>query len=132
MKKLLLLFVLLFSVGAYAQADVELATSFSAIKSFFAPALLASVLVLWTDASKHLRAGTWETEIFLRTKMKPFLVTHVLAVAIYLLLAYLPISKSFIEILGNSQFAEITAAGIIGMATSILNGLLKPKPGTSD
>jgi hypothetical protein len=125
--------MLLFTVGVMnAQAEVVLETSFNAIKTFFIPSVLASILVLFADASKHLRGGTWDTEVFFTTKLKPFLITMVLAVAIYFLLAYLPISKAFIEILANSSFAEISAAGIIGMATAILDGLTKSKSEISE
>jgi len=129
MKKSILLLVTFFTVvSVFAQeAVVELDPSFSAIKSFFLPSIAMSALVLWSDTVKHLKAGTWEFGIFLSTKMIPFAITNAIAIAIYLLLSYLPFTKGFIEILAGSSLAEVTAASLVGAATAIVDGLMKKK-----
>lgn len=129
-----LTFMLLFIVSvAFAQEipDAETAASFSAVKSFFLPAIISGALVLWADASKHIRGGTWDTGVFFKTKIKPFLLTTVLGIVLYFVLIYVPMTKPFIEALADSDLAEFTSAGLFGLATSIVDGLLK-KPSDTE
>lgn len=127
------MFMLLFSVGAIAQETVgtitELAPEFNALLSFFLPAVTGLALALWADASKHLRAGTWDTGIFLKTKLKPFIITVLLSVALYYALIYVPFLKPFIEVLAGQELVEVTAAGFFGLAGAIIDGLTKSKEG---
>lgn len=129
MKKEILFIALLLTILAspllYAQTG-ELDTSFSAVKSFFLPSLITALLVLFADAKKWMFSGEWSWTIFWNSKFKPFIFSMVGGIVLYFVLAFLPFTKPFIEVLGGSEFAELTAASFIGMATAIINGILKP------
>lgn len=125
MKKAILTTIcLLFVAVAFAQGT-ELDPSFSAIKSFFLPSLGASALLLWTDTWKHIRTGDWEFGVFLKTKFFPFALTQVIAVAIYLLLSYMPWSQPYIEVITGSDLASYTAAVFVGAASRVVDDFLK-------
>lgn len=112
--------------SAIAQtAEVVLETEFSAVTSFLLPAILSSLLALWMDTVKHIKAGTYDPMIALKTKIIPFVVTIALSVGIYYLLAYLPATQPFIETLAGHELAEVTAGSITGMASVIVDALYK-------
>lgn len=127
MKRFFLFFAMLFmAFSATAQVvEIVLETSFSAVTTFFIPAVLASLLLLWADTAKHIKAGTYDAGVAMRTKIIPFLITQALAVAIYFLLAYLPFTKPFIEELAGLEIAELTAAAFVGTASTIVDALYK-------
>src|SRR5690606_7016333 len=115
MKHFLLLFVLFLTVSGFAQevAEIpELEPSLNAVWNFFGPAIGALLLVLFADASKHIKSGTWDTGIFIKTKAKPFIISVVLVVAVYYSLIYVPFLKPFLEVLAESELTEVTAAGL--------------------
>lgn len=130
MKKLLVLFVLLFTTVGFAQeaeATTQLAPEFSALWDFFGPAITGLFLALFADASKYIKAGTWDTGVFIKTKAKPFLITTVVAIAIYYSLIFVPFLKPFLEVLAESEFTQLTAAGLFGFAGAIIDGFTKKK-----
>lgn len=128
MRNYLLLFMLFFTVSIFAQEVVETVdTSFDAVKSLFLPAIFASLLVLFAEAKKYFFTDEWDFKVFLSTNIIPFLLTNGIAVVLYFLIAYLPFSKPFIEILAGSAITELTAGALIGTATAIVKGLLKPR-----
>lgn len=137
MKFLKLLFACfyLISVTAVAQeieTGDELGTSFLDLKEFFLPTIIASALVLLADAKKWMFSGQWSFKVFLMTKIKPFLLSLIVTIAIYYLIALLPWTKQFIEVLGGYELTTISAATLSGMATAIIDGFLKRKEGTEN
>lgn len=127
MKKAIMLFVLLLTAcGLYAQGT-DLDPSFNAIWAFFLPSISVAALTLWTDTFKHVKAGTWEWSVAWRTKLAPFLITHVVAVLIYLVLSYVPWALPFIEAIAETELGAITAGAIVGLASGLVDGFLKKK-----
>lgn len=126
MKKSIFFTLCAFFFSAFAMAQgTDLDPSFSAIKAFFLPSLGVSALALWSDTWKHIRMGDWELSVFLNTKLIPFAITHIIAVALYLILSYLPWSKPFIEAMGESTLGSITAGSLVGLASRFVDDFLK-------
>lgn len=111
-----------------AEAPEVLEVSFSAIKSIFLPAIVGMLLVLFADARKHFNTPEWSWKTFFYTKIKPFLMTTVGGVILYLIIAYVPFTKPFIEILADSTLTEVTALGFFGLAAGVIDGFTKQKP----
>lgn len=126
MKQLFFLTALSFcTMTVFAQEVPELEPTFSAIKSFFLPALGGSVVALLTDAKKYWFTGKWSWSVFFNTKLTPFLLVNVGAILAYLLIAWMPWSKNILEVLAGSELAELTAFGLIGLAQAAVDGLWK-------
>ena len=109
-----------------ATEQLQLDPEFSALWDFFLPAILGALAVLLADAKKWVFSGQWSWGYFFNTKILPFLLSMGVAVVVYLLLAYLPAARPFVEILSGYELIEITSASLIGMATAIIDGFMKP------
>lgn len=131
MKKLFLFIVMLLMVTTgFAQEAVEavaLDPSFSAIKSLLMPAVSGGLLMLFMEAKKYMFTPEWDWKEFAKTNVLPFGLTVVGAVVIYLLLAYLPFLKPYLEILTESDLAELTAGTLMGAATLLVKFAMKPR-----
>ncbi len=126
----LLFFTVLFcsmSVTAFAQT-VSFDPTFNALYSFLLPAIGASAFGLWTDSVKHYKNGTWEWKIFWTSKLMPFLLTVVVAVAVYFMIVYAGFLLPALEALAGAQLLEMTAIGIFGFASRIVEDIIFKKP----
>lgn len=130
MKKILtiLLMVFCFTFAAAQVTEPEVIDkSFSVFWSIFFPGILSAGLVLFADAKKHFTSPDWSWQVFLLTKIRPFLVTVIGGGLLYFILAYVPLTKPFIEILTGSALTEITVASLFGAAAAIYDGFSKSK-----
>lgn len=129
MKTLFVTFLILLAptlLLAQGTEQLELDPSFNAIYDFFLPGVIGAALVLASDAKKYILSGAWSWSVFFKTKALPFILTVVFAVVIYLVLAYVPIARPFIEIFTGYELVEITSAALMGAAAAIINGVIKP------
>jgi len=131
MQKLILILITMFSVTSLfamqSEAPEVLEASFSAVKSIFLPAIVGMLLVLFADAKKHFRTPEWSYKIFFKTKIKPFLITSIGGIVLYLIIALFPFTLPFIEVLADSPLTEVSAFGFFGLASGVVDGFTKPK-----
>ena len=129
LKHFIVLFIMLFTLGAVAQETVEatvgLEPSFNAVKEFFLPAVLAALSVLWMDTMKHIKGGNYDIGIAVKTKFIPLILTIGISVGAYYLIAYLPFTKGFIEIAVEADLSEVTAIGLMTPISILIDNLYK-------
>ncbi len=129
MKTVLTIFIALFAVSfGFSQetAEIELDTSFSAVKSLFLPAILSGIGLLFVQAKKHWKSPDWDWNLFLKSNALPFGLTVVLSIAMYFILAFVPMLKPVLETITESDFTEVTASALFAAAQTAIKGLLKP------
>lgn len=133
MKKFMLLLLSVFCIStmfAMQEPSESIEVTFSAIKSIFLPGIVSMLLVLFADAKRYFLSEEWSWKIFFTTKIKPFLLTTVGGVVLYVLLGYVPFLQPFVEILTESELTEITSAAFFGAAVAIVDGFTKKKDET--
>lgn len=132
MKKLFLFLFALFialPVMAYnvVTEDTVDVNFVSVLTNVFLPAIMGQVLVLFADAWKYFNTPEWSWSTFGKTKALPFLLTTVIGVALYFILAFVPAVKPFIEVMTDSSIGSLTSATLFGAAAAILDGFTKKK-----
>lgn len=132
MKKIFLTLMMFFTISFIFAQTAEIkpvveVTIWSLFTSIMLPAIFAQFLVLFADAKKYYFSPEWNWQIFLTSKIKPFLITTVGGSLLLVILYYIPISKVFIEILIGSPITGITAAALFGAASAIIDGFLVKK-----
>jgi hypothetical protein len=127
MKKLILFFVMLFiAVPMFAQGGATLDISLGGVIKFLGSGILGSAAVLFADASKHFKAG-WDWQIFMDTKIRPFLLTNGICIALYFIFGLVPFAQVLVEAWIGEDIGVITAVSLFGAATAIVNGIMKKK-----
>lgn len=104
---------------------LEASFSIGALVQFFLPAILGSLAVFFADAKKWMSSGEWDWGVFWSTKISPFLLSLGVAVVIYFGITFLPWTQDIFEALSGVNLLEFTAFSLMGMASAILNGILK-------
>lgn len=127
--KLLLVFAVFIGIFAFAQAPTEPTVAVSTFKNdmltIFVPAILASLAVLLSDASKHFSSPDWSWSIFFHTKITKFLIITGIALLIVILHSFVPgVYSSITSILGE-EFNTITSITLFGLATALYDNFSK-------
>lgn len=131
---LLVLVCMLTSVFAFAQVVMEPVVQKSALSTdivtIFLPALLASVVALFSDASKYFNSPEWSWKIFMSTKVQTFGIIAAIALVVVVIKSLLPIeySSMLLNLFGGStEIAVISSATLFGFATALYDNFSKKK-----
>lgn len=129
MKKLFLILMLFTGIFTFAQevnAPNQLNTVWGFIQTLVLPTVIAQVLVLLADAGKYIKAGEFSFAVFFTTKLKPFLITHLLSVVLIALYVFVPY---FTTIFTSFTGVELTmsSVGLYATVTALVDGFLKKK-----
>lgn len=130
-KQILFTCFALFAVSGFAAAliqEPEPDKSFIGILNFFIPAIIASVGTLFSDASKWWSTGMWDWKVFFDTKLKPFLLSLGVAIAVYAAILYVPFLRPMLEGMAQYNLTEVTAFTMIGLASALIDNVLKKEP----
>lgn len=128
MKKLFLVLFMLIGVLSFAQVATETPTQTKTVldllKTLVLPVVIAQVLVLVSDAGKYIKAGEFVFSIFFTSKIKPFLITHVLSIVLVALYVFVPYFTMLFTTFTGSELV-MTSFGLYAAVTALVDGFLK-------